>query len=156
MRALADLTQLLGQRGDRRVIELRGIVQQQDDRGTRSGDDRPGPLGVAADHRLMRHLRSIHEPIESPQIGGPIELVGQRAAGMPAHDVGDADQAVGPSLVAQIELAEVEHAKGPWRGIHTHLLIRFADPTSARRCQVCAARQGVAARIRAPQTGQTI
>ena len=69
------------------------------------------PLAMRRQHRGVRHLRPIHQPIHRFIVFGRIQLVRQGAAGMAMNRVGDSHQTAIPHRVTQIGRAKVGLAK---------------------------------------------
>ena len=98
---LADLAQVAGQRAERGVVQLGGVVQEEHVPGVVAGSgQRVGPR--RGEEGLVRHAVGVAEAVEGAEVRGRGHLVGQGAAGVGAHPVERFDQPRGATPIAQL------------------------------------------------------
>ena len=107
--AVADLAEAR-EGGDRGVVQLGGVVDQQDGVGA-GADEAEGAAAMGVEDGLVSDLRAVGQSVERIERGEFVELLGEGAAGMLDDRIGGADQPAGAADMTDPGLAEVERPK---------------------------------------------
>ncbi len=104
--AVADLAEAR-EGGDRGVVQLGGVVDQQDGVGA-GADEAEGAAAMGVEDGPVSDLRAVGQSVERIERGEFVELLGEGAAGMLDDRIGGADQPAGAADMTDPGLAEVE------------------------------------------------
>jgi hypothetical protein len=104
-RPLADLSQLATQRGQRGVIQLGPVVQDQN-RFRMFGNRLERMPTYRVENCPVGHLGASTQPVQRSQVLGGLELLGQGSSRMPAELLEDRHEAFGASSISQVRLSK--------------------------------------------------